>query len=127
MPVFPDVASRISLPAVSSPEAIPSWIIRSAGRSFTEPPGFFHSAFAYNSTPGISRSIFRKRMSGVSPTRSTMEGVTLAVNVGIAMSDYKGLTLPYPVAHAGRLQGGAPPSDAYRSKTRGHHQARRTL
>jgi hypothetical protein len=35
----------------------------------------------------------RRRMRGVSPTRSTIEGLTPAVNVGIAMSDYKGLTL----------------------------------
>ena len=74
---------------------MPSWIIRSAGRSFTEPPGFFHSAFAYSSTPGRSRSMRRRRMSGVSPTRSTIEGLTPAVNVGIAMSDYKGLTLTH--------------------------------
>jgi hypothetical protein len=46
MPVLPDVASRMILSGVSWPEAMPSWIMRSAGRSFTEPPGFFHSAFA---------------------------------------------------------------------------------
>src|SRR5262245_53267021 len=67
--------------------------MRSAGRSLTEPPGFCHSAFAYNSTPGRSRSMRRRRMRGVSPTRSTIEGLTPAVNVGIAISDYKSLTL----------------------------------
>ena len=46
MPVLPDVASRMILSRVSAPDFSPSWIIRSAGRSFTEPPGFFHSAFA---------------------------------------------------------------------------------
>ena len=51
MPVFPDVASRIVRPGVNLPEASPSRIIRAAARSFTEPPGFCHSAFAYSSTP----------------------------------------------------------------------------
>ena len=39
-------------PAVSAPDASPSRIIRAAARSFTDPPGFCHSAFAYSSTPG---------------------------------------------------------------------------
>ena len=51
MPVLPDVASRIVGPRVSAPDASPSRIIRAAARSFTEPPGFCHSAFAYSSTP----------------------------------------------------------------------------
>src|SRR5688572_16331588 len=85
MPVLPDVASRITLPVTSCPDAIPSWIIRSAGRSFTDPPGFCHSAFAYSSTPDSPRSMRRRRMRGVSPTRSTIEGLTPAVNVGIAI------------------------------------------
>jgi hypothetical protein len=56
MPVLPDVASITVRPGVSLPVASPSRIIRAAARSFTEPPGFCHSAFAYNSTPGVSRS-----------------------------------------------------------------------
>jgi hypothetical protein len=37
-------------------DAMPSWIMRSAGRSFTEPPGFFHSAFAYKLDAGQDRA-----------------------------------------------------------------------
>src|SRR5437899_3346355 len=61
MPVLPDVASRIVRSRVSAPDASPSRIIRAAARSFTDPPGFCHSAFAYSSTPGVARSTRRKR------------------------------------------------------------------
>ncbi len=61
----PERLSRPELPAGE-----PLGIIRRAGRSLTEPPGFLHSAFPYSSTPGKSRSIRLRRMSGVSPTRS---------------------------------------------------------
>src|SRR5712691_3209739 len=73
MPVLPDVASRIVRPAVSWPEASPSRIIRAAARSFTDPPGFCHSAFAYSSTPGVSRSNWCSRTSGVRPIMSRTE------------------------------------------------------
>src|SRR5437762_4885108 len=71
MPVLPEVASRIVRAVVSLPEASPSRIIRAAARSFTEPPGFCHSAFAYSSTPaGTSRSNLCRRTSGVRPIMS---------------------------------------------------------
>src|SRR5688572_28716964 len=127
MPVLPEVASRITFVEVSCPEARPSWIMRSAGRSFTEPPGFFHSAFAYNSTPGTVRSMRRNRISGVSPTRSTIEGVVPVVNVGNAISDYKGLTLAYSFMREARLHHRKTSSDAGRPKARRHHQARWSL
>src|SRR5215813_8468122 len=73
MPVFPEVASRIVLPAVNFPDASPSRIMRAAARSFTDPPGFCHSAFAYNSTPGVSRSNWCNRTSGVRPIMSRTE------------------------------------------------------
>ena len=56
--------------ASSAPDASPSRIIRAAARSFTDPPGFCHSAFAYSSTPGVSRSNWCSRTSGVRPIRS---------------------------------------------------------
>src|SRR6188474_2715122 len=127
MPVLPEVASRISLPFTSWPDAMPSWIIRSAGRSFTDPPGFFHSAFAYSSTPGRSRSMLRRRISGVSPTRSTIEGLTPAVNVGIAMSDYKGPTLTYSSMRETRLHHRAPSSHEGRPEAQPDHQAHWSL
>src|SRR5712691_10218409 len=73
MPVLPDVASRIVLEGVSFPEASPSRIMRAAARSFTEPPGFCHSAFAYSSTPGVSRSNWCSRTIGVRPIMSRTE------------------------------------------------------
>ncbi len=66
--MFPLVASRIVLPGYRRPLRSPSRIIRSAARSFTEPPGFKCSAFTNNSTPtGKSRAMFRKRSKGVWP------------------------------------------------------------
>ena len=46
IPVLPDVASRIVLSRVSSPVRSASMTMVSAGRSFTEPPGLYHSALA---------------------------------------------------------------------------------
>ena len=56
--------------ASALPVASPSRIIRAAARSFTDPPGFCHSAFAYSSTPGVSRSNWCSRTSGVRPIMS---------------------------------------------------------
>src|SRR5882672_3708698 len=70
MPVLPEVASMMTLFGVSLPDASPSRIIRAAARSFTDPPGFCHSAFAYNSTPGFSRSNWCRRTRGVLPIMS---------------------------------------------------------
>src|SRR5215203_4114788 len=123
MPVLPEVASRITLPGTSCPDVMPSWIMRNAGRSLTDPPGFCHSAFAYNSTPGRSRSMRRRRMSGVSPTRSTIDGLTPAVNVGIAISDYKGLTLTYSSICETGLHHRAAASDEGGPEAQRHHQA----
>src|ERR1043165_5737731 len=127
MPVLPDVASRMVLPGSSLPDAIPSWIMRSAGRSFPEPPGFCHSAFAYSSTPGKSRSIRRRRISGVLPTRSTIDGLTPVVNVGMVMSDYKGLTLTYSSMRESGLQHRLQAAEEGRSKARPNHHAGRHL
>src|SRR5882762_5319771 len=43
----------------------------SAGRSFTDPPGLNHSAFAQNSTFGNSLPTRSRRSSGVFPIRSS--------------------------------------------------------
>src|SRR5947209_5648979 len=82
MPVLPDVASRIVRSRVSAPDASPSRIIRAAARSFTDPPGFCHSAFAYSSTPGVSRSKRRSRTSGVRPIKSTTDEPALRSRTG---------------------------------------------
>jgi hypothetical protein len=73
MPVLPEVASTIVSPGRSRPLASPSAIIRAAARSFTEPPGFCHSALAYSSTPGVSRSKRGSLTRGVRPIRSRMD------------------------------------------------------
>src|SRR6188508_1397212 len=123
MPVLPDVASTIVNPGLSFPEASPSAIMRSAARSFTEPPGFCHSAFAYSSTPGRSRSMRRRRINGVLPTRSTIDGLTPVVNVGIVMSDYKGPTLTYSSMREERLLDRLQAFEEGRSKARPSHHA----
>src|SRR5688572_13585384 len=73
MPVLPEVASSRILSCVSAPLRSPSAIIRAAGRSLTEPPGFFHSAFAYSSTLRRPASKPDSRISGVFPIKSTTE------------------------------------------------------
>jgi hypothetical protein len=74
MPVLPLVASTIVLSFVSSPRRSPSRIIDSAARSFTLPPGLYHSAFAYTCTPGRSPVVSRLKLrSGVFPTRSNTD------------------------------------------------------
>src|SRR5258706_11829870 len=90
MPVLPDVASRMIVSRVSAPDFSPSWIIRSAGRSLTDPPGFFHSAFAYSSTLRRPASNVESRIKGVLPIRSMME-VAVRGSPGMAtgMSDWE--------------------------------------
>src|SRR5688572_31390342 len=73
MPVLPEVASSRILSLVSAPARSPSRIIRAAGRSLTDPPGFFHSAFAYSSTLRSPASKPDNRMRGVFPIRSMTE------------------------------------------------------
>src|SRR3954470_18793655 len=71
MPVLPEVASRIVRWGVRRPDVSPSRIMRAAARSFTDPPGFCHSACPYSSTPtGISRSKCASRTRGVRPIMS---------------------------------------------------------
>ena len=53
----------------SFPAAMASATMFAAGRSFTEPPGFAHSALASTSTPAKSRVSRSKRSSGVLPIR----------------------------------------------------------
>src|SRR5689334_5908345 len=78
MPVLPLVASMIVLSFVSSPRRSPSRIIDSAGRSFTEPPGLYHSALAYTRTSGGRSAVTRlNASSGVLPIRSTIAVPTL--------------------------------------------------
>jgi hypothetical protein len=70
--VFPDVGSTIVPPGRSSPDFSAAWIIRTAMRSFTEPPGLTYSIFA--STVGDSPAVtVRSRTSGVLPIRSTTD------------------------------------------------------
>src|SRR6187200_2979729 len=89
MPVFPDVASRITLSCVSAPDRSPSAIMRAAGRSFTEPPGLRHSALAYSSTLRRPASKLVRRMRGVFPIRSTTEAaVRRGPEVATDISDW---------------------------------------
>src|SRR6185295_16196834 len=85
IPVLPEVESRIVFPGVSRPEARPSSIILSAGRSLTEPPGLKPSSLPSRRTPGATPSrIVRSSTSGVFPTSWSAEGTTLGPSSGAA-------------------------------------------
>src|SRR5438270_239632 len=71
MPVLPLVASRRATPSRNLPLRSASFTMREAARSFTEPPGFAHSALARISIPENWDEIFPKRSSGVLPMRSS--------------------------------------------------------
>src|SRR5215472_3781909 len=77
-PVFPEVGSMIVPPGRSSPQASAASTMRSAIRSFTEPPGLKYSTLA--TTAGASapssRVTRRSRTSGVLPTSSISESWT---------------------------------------------------
>src|SRR5690349_9912169 len=88
MPVLPDVASRMILSRVRAPERSPSAIILAAGRSFTDPPGFCHSALAWSSTFLRSVSKLARRTSGVLPIRSTMDAGVRGPRVATDISDH---------------------------------------
>jgi hypothetical protein len=70
--VLPEVGSMIVPPGANSPDFSAASIIRRAMRSFTEPPGLKYSTLA--STRGRNPAvIFVSRISGVLPTRSTID------------------------------------------------------
>src|SRR5678815_5502790 len=69
----------------------------------------------------------RRRISGVSPTRSTIEGLAPVMKVGIAMSDYKSPTLTYSSMHESGLHHRSKAFDDRRPEARPHHQAGRSL
>src|SRR5262245_58976250 len=78
MPVLPEVESRMVFPGTRRPWRMPSWIIRSAGRSFTEPPGLKPSTLPKMRTPSGTPS--RTRListSGVFPISWSTEGETI--------------------------------------------------
>ncbi len=70
--MLPDVGSTIVPPGFSSPDSSAASIMRSAMRSFTEPPGLKYSTLA--STVGASPSVTELSLtSGVFPMRSSRE------------------------------------------------------
>src|SRR3954462_8337647 len=75
MPVLPLVGSTIVPPGLSAPLASAASTMRTAIRSFTDPPGLRYSSLA--STSGASGPSSRvtevSRTSGVLPTRSTTD------------------------------------------------------
>ena len=72
MPVLPLVGSTIVPPGFSSPDASAASIMRSAIRSFTEPPGFMYSTFA-STCASMPCATECRRTSGVLPMSSTTE------------------------------------------------------
>src|SRR5437870_4563340 len=73
MPVLPLVASIRILSLVNNPRRSPSRIIASAARSFTLPPGLYHSAFAYTRTGPTASAIRLNDSSGVLPINSSVD------------------------------------------------------
>ena len=73
--MLPLVGSTIVPPGTSAPDASAASIMRSAMRSFTEPPGFRYSTLASTShrAPSVT---WCSRTSGVSPISSTIESAT---------------------------------------------------
>jgi len=70
MPVLPDVGSTMVPPGFNSPDRSAASIMRTAIRSFTEPPGLKYSTFA-STVAGRPSVTLRSRTSGVLPIRST--------------------------------------------------------
>lgn len=103
MPVFPLVASRMVFSGVSNPRSSPSRIIHNAGRSFTEPPGLYHSAFPKMLTPGVSAEMEGNSKSGVFPTRSTLRVPTEARSlIRVIMSGLLYRVIPRRPQEAGK-------------------------
>ena len=75
MPVLPLVGSTIVPPGFSAPLASAASTMRTAMRSFTEPPGLRYSTLASTSGASGPRSRVTEvsRTSGVLPTRSTTD------------------------------------------------------
>src|SRR5256885_16448571 len=71
MPVLPLVESSRLFPGRNCPLLRASATMLEAARSFTEPPGLYHSALPNSATPGRSAVKASKRNSGVLPMRST--------------------------------------------------------
>jgi len=70
--VFPEVGSRIVVPAAISPSFSAASIMKSAARSFTDPVGFLSSSLAHSRTSGPGDRAGRPT-SGVRPTESIRE------------------------------------------------------
>src|SRR5476651_2359829 len=74
MPVLPAVPSTIAPPGLRAPLATASWMIASAARSLTDPPGFMNSALPRIVHP-VSSEAALSWISGVRPIASTTEGL----------------------------------------------------
>src|SRR5215831_9940134 len=70
IPVLPLVASSRIFPGRSKPRRWASATMLAAARSFTDPPGLYHSALPKSVTPGKSRVTASRRKRGVFPIRS---------------------------------------------------------
>ena len=74
--MLPEVGSTIVPPGLQLADASAASIIRSAMRSFTEPPGFKYSTLASTVRAGMPRVTVRSRTSGVLPISSVSESYT---------------------------------------------------
>src|SRR5512132_2887160 len=106
-PVLPEVGSTIVPPGLSRPSRSAASTIATAGRSFTDPPGFVVSIFAMRShvSPWPMRG---SRTSGVSPMRSRTESAT-----SISPAIPRDGTLPPMQEHSFSIDVDAPPEEVW--------------
>jgi hypothetical protein len=126
-PVLPEVGSMIVPPGRSAPEASAASTMRSAMRSFTDPPGLKYSTLA--STAGApapwpsARVTVRSLSSGVLPTSSISDSWTCISHPSWASPDHTAAPLrpvrhrlahrryPTPLSHAAPARTALPASD----------------
>ena len=98
MPVLPLVGSTIVPPGFRAPLASAASTMRTAMRSFTEPPGLRYSSFASTSGASGPRSRVTElsRTSGVLPTRSTTDSAYCTGASSIAGAG-RARPVPHPI------------------------------
>ena len=101
MPVLPLVGSTIVPPGCSAPLASAASTMRTAMRSFTDPPGLRYSTLASTSGASGPRSRVTEvsRTSGVLPTRSTTDS---AYCTGSSSTRARSGPVSHPIPSDGR-------------------------
>src|SRR5688572_10954261 len=88
MPVLPLVASTRIFPDLSSPRRSPSRTIDIAARSFTLPPGLYHSALASTCTGATGPATRLKESSGVLPIKSSTDRPATEDSLTVTLTEF---------------------------------------